>query len=41
MEDELPVGQPDHGHSNRYGNQAAQPGEVVLLAPEVRVVLHQ
>jgi hypothetical protein len=41
MEDELSVGESDHRHANGDPDQPALPTELVLGAPEIRVVLNQ
>ena len=38
MEDELSVGESEHRHANRDRNQPGLPTELVLGAPEIRVV---
>jgi hypothetical protein len=40
MEDELPVVEPEHRHANRDRNQPGLPTELVLGAPDIRVVPH-
>ena len=39
MEDELSVAEPKHCHPNRDRNQAGRPTDLILGAPEIRVVL--
>jgi len=38
MEDELPVGEPDHRHADRDRDQPGLPTALMLGAPEIRVV---